>query len=96
MTVAAIAATRTTTTTGSLTRRTTAARSRTWIRRRPAPVYGDACLFDRDTDGTIDAEDNCLRRANPDQADNERDGAGDVCDADDDNDALSTSLTTVR
>ena len=55
------------------------------------PIYGDACLFDRDFgggDGVIDAEDNCRGTWNADQADNERDGVGNVCDADDDNDAL--------
>ncbi len=41
---------------------------------------------DRDDDGIADVNDNCPDDPNPDQADNEGDGTGDICDPDDDND----------
>lgn len=37
-------------------------------------------LLDSDGDGVSDAADNCPDTANPDQADSDRDGKGDVCD----------------
>ncbi|MDA7777689.1 thrombospondin type 3 repeat-containing protein, partial [Flavobacteriaceae bacterium] len=37
---------------------------------------------DTDGDGKVDTEDNCIDTANPDQADNDEDGIGDVCDTD--------------
>ena len=43
---------------------------------------------DRDGDGVFNDEDNCPDDANADQVDTDRDGAGDLCDADDDNDGL--------
>jgi hypothetical protein len=43
---------------------------------------------DTDADGLADIADNCPNDANPDQADNESDGIGDVCDPDDDNDLM--------
>ncbi len=45
------------------------------------------CDRDRDEDGVFDRGDNCLSRPNPDQADLDGDGWGDVCDSDTDGDA---------
>jgi len=41
---------------------------------------------DQDGDNVPDETDNCPQTVNPDQQDNEGDGAGDACDDDDDND----------
>ncbi len=46
---------------------------------------------DADVDGVADASDNCPATANPNQADNDGDAQGDVCDADDDNDGVTDS-----
>jgi hypothetical protein len=43
---------------------------------------------DADRDGVCDTMDNCPTTANPDQANNDLDAQGDVCDSDDDNDGL--------
>ena len=44
--------------------------------------------IDKDGDDTSNEEDNCSNNYNPDQMDTDKDGAGDVCDDDDDNDGL--------
>jgi polyhydroxybutyrate depolymerase len=44
---------------------------------------------DNDGDGINDNIDNCPSMANEDQADNDSDGEGDVCDSDDDNDGTN-------
>jgi len=43
---------------------------------------------DSDGDGVIDNQDNCPNTSNPNQADNDNDDLGDVCDDDDDNDGM--------
>ena len=45
-----------------------------------AACPSDGVKPDLDTDGLCDAIDNCVAAANPDQADQDLDGAGDVCD----------------
>jgi len=43
---------------------------------------------DDDDDGILDVNDNCPLISNADQADNDNDGDGDICDPDDDNDGI--------
>jgi thermitase len=47
----------------------------------PAPGQSTGCPLDRDSDGKPDSIDNCDLKANPTQADADRDGIGDVCDS---------------
>jgi formylglycine-generating enzyme required for sulfatase activity len=57
-------------------------------------VYGFRCAAcsDTDADGVCDEVDNCPTVANPDQADCDGDGLGDVCDADRDGDGVPNDL----
>jgi len=43
---------------------------------------------DKDSDGVVDTEDNCVSVANPNQLDTDHDGIGNDCDADDDGDGV--------
>lgn len=52
-------------------------------------IYGILNDFDSDDDGILDDVDNCSIIPNADQRNNDRDGMGDVCDEDDDEDDLS-------
>ena len=53
------------------------------------PGLPDVCVNDQDGDGVLDPTDNCLTVANADQADFDRDGAGDLCDDDDNGDGFA-------
>ncbi len=54
----------------------------------------DPFALDTDTDGITDDQDNCTLVYNPDQLDRDQDGAGDLCDSDDDNDGLDDEIET--
>ena len=55
-----------------------------------------AQFIDSDYDGVTDTADNCPNTANSNQADNDGDGKGDVCDPDDDNDGVADSSDNCR
>ncbi|MDO7174268.1 LamG-like jellyroll fold domain-containing protein, partial [Mariniflexile sp. AS56] len=58
----------------------------TWIEASCALLVA---ITDTDEDGIPDNEDNCPSTANADQADNDSDGFGDICDDDDDEDGIN-------
>lgn len=62
-----------------------------------APVFIDSFLFnaydnDPDGDGFKDDVDNCPETSNPDQADLDKDGTGDLCDGDMDGDGIDNTV----
>ena len=60
-----------------------------WVSTEESDIEGDGCSdLDSDGDGFVDQADNCPSTANPNQADLDDDGIGDVCDADKDGDSI--------
>ena len=51
-------------------------------------ITGTAIPTDSDSDGVVDGSDNCPSTSNANQANNDGDSQGDVCDTDDDNDTV--------
>lgn len=62
--------------------------------RGPTPGGGGSTIDDRDGDGIVNNQDNCPYRANPDQADADGDGIGDVCEVEIEVDAFDTGGAT--
>ena len=60
--------------------------------REPIATPEDDEVNDRDRDGVNDDVDNCSDVANPDQADRDEDGTGDVCDDDIDGDDVPNAM----
>jgi DNA-binding beta-propeller fold protein YncE len=58
------------------------------------PGSGLRIGIDRDEDGVLDNDDNCPTVAIASQLDTDNDGAGNVCDTDDDNDGLTDDFET--
>lgn len=56
----------------------------------------EIALFDTDSDGVADGDDNCPAIANPLQTDTDSDGEGDACDSDDDNDGMPDVFETAN
>ena len=57
----------------------------------PNPTQDPGACADQDLDGVLDGNDNCPTQANANQANNDGDSQGDVCDTDDDNDGVPDS-----
>jgi hypothetical protein len=55
---------------------------------------GDACDSDDDNDGVDDELDNCPLNYNPDQADKDNDGIGDICDPKDNSESSKKSRSS--
>lgn len=62
------------------------------IERRAWLLHCARRIHDEDGDRVPDFRDNCRCAANPEQRDFDRDGRGDVCDHDDDNDGVPDVL----
>src|SRR5262249_4841329 len=58
------------------------------VETRGGNIVSDVATDDTDGDGVPNCSDNCILDVNTAQTDTDRDGAGDACDADDDNDGV--------